>query len=217
MEISILNVIRNSATMMALLAMSVMVFTIVLERFWYLRRCSTNTVRFMAQIKHYVMNKSFAEAIKLCEQKDKPLNNVIKIGLNNRNLPKEDIEDLMTSTRMEEKTKMEKFLLFLGSMGAIGPLMGLLGTVTGLSRAFKDLALSGSAGPSVVAAGISEALYATVAGLGIAIPTVLLYNYLMGRARKINTEIDVSSKRLLVWLFSQNEAKQGQPASQGIR
>jgi biopolymer transport protein ExbB/TolQ len=193
--------------MMVLLVLSVFVFTIALERFWYLQRCTVSAAAFMKKIRELVAVKAFNEALQVCEDRDRPLARVIKTGLANRHLSRENIEELMVSVRLEEKARMEKFMLFLGSMGAIGPLMGLFGTVIGLSHAFRDLALSGSAGPSVVAAGISEALFATVFGLGIAIPTVLLYNYLSGKIRKVNTEIEVSSKRFLVWLFSNEQEK----------
>ena len=201
MEVNIIAIIRNSATMMVLIALSVFVFTIILERFIYLRRCAGNVKSFMSVIKNLIQKKAFDDTVKYCEQQKKPITNVLKTGITNRHLPKVDVEELMTSSRLEEKAKFEKFLVFLGSVGTIAPLLGLLGTVAGLSRAFKDLALSGSAGPSVVAAGISEALYATITGLAIAIPTVLLYNYLMGQSRKLNTEIEINTRRLLVWLY----------------
>lgn len=205
MDSSFFSMVKSSLTMMVLIGLSVIVFTIVLERYWYLRRSTVDAKRFLEKIKKLILDKSYPEAVKMCEQHIKPLLNVMKVGIINRHLLKEDVEELMNSARLEEKAKLEKFLLFLGSMGTIGPLLGLLGTVVGLSRAFKDLALSGSAGPSVVAAGISEALYATITGLAIAIPTVIFYNSLMGKARRINSDIEISSKRLLVWLFQDDE------------
>lgn len=207
MNMGIIEVLKSSPTMMVLLAMSVLVFTIVIERFWYLRSCAVNAEKILARVKGMMAAGAFADIVALCEEKSVPLTRVIRTVILNRHLSRENIEELAAGTRLEEKAKMEKFLLFLGSMGAIGPLLGLLGTVVGLSRAFRDLALSGSAGPSVVAAGISEALFATVMGLAIAIPTVLMYNFLMGKARRINTEVEVSEKKLVVWLFSDEKQK----------
>ncbi|MFC1501335.1 MotA/TolQ/ExbB proton channel family protein [Elusimicrobiota bacterium] len=200
MEINLADVIRSSYVMIILLICSVFVFIFALERFWFLHKCSVDADSFMKKLKTQVTNKSYEEAIRMCEQKDKPLFNVIKIGIMNRSLKKEDIEELMESARLIERSRMEKFIQFLGTMGAIAPLMGLYGTVTGLVRAFSDLALSGSAGPSVVAAGISEALYTTVGGLALAMPTVMLFNYFNGQIRRINTDIEIHSKRLLVWI-----------------
>jgi biopolymer transport protein ExbB len=197
--------------MMVLIGLSIIVFTIVIERYWYLRRSGIDAKKFMEKVRKHIQAKTFDEAVKLCERESKPLLHVVKVGLLNRHLLKDDVEDLMNSARLEEKVKLEKFLLFLGSMGTIGPLLGLLGTVVGLSRAFKDLALSGSAGPSVVAAGISEALYATITGLAIAIPTVIFYNSLMGKARRINSDIEISTGKLLVWLYSELDAHSEDP------
>ncbi len=207
MEASIFSIIKNSATMMVLLALSVFVFTVIMERFLYLRGSTMDVREFMSTLRNMLQRKSYDDAVRFCETQKKPITNVFKIALMHRHMPREDAEELVTSARIEEKGKFEKFLVFLGSMGTIAPLLGLLGTVAGLSRAFKDLALSGSAGPSVVAAGISEALYATITGLAIAIPTVLLYNYLMGKARKLNSEIEVNVKRLLVWLYEPSPVK----------
>ena len=201
MEANVISIFKNSLTMMALLVLSVFVFTIILERFLYLRGASMDVREFMATLRNMVQRKAFDDAVRYCEQQKKPITNVLKTALMHRHMPREDAEELVVSARLEEKGKAEKFLVFLGSMGTIAPLMGLLGTVAGLSRAFQDLALSGSAGPSVVAAGISEALYATITGLAIAIPTVLLYNFLMGKARKLTVDIEINVKRLLVWLY----------------
>jgi biopolymer transport protein ExbB len=209
MNIGLFEVVRSSPVMIVLLLMSVLVFTIVMERFWYLRSCTVDASPLFSKIREFLEKGSFNDVLALCDAKPVPLTRVIKTIIANRNLSRENVEELAGGARLEEKAKMEKYLLFLGSMGAIGPLLGLLGTVIGLSRAFKDLALSGSAGPSVVAAGISEALFATIAGLAIAIPTVLMYNYLMGKTRRINTEIEVNAKKLVVWLFSTEKQKRG--------
>jgi biopolymer transport protein ExbB len=207
MEINLIETFRSSLVMIVLLVASVVVFTFILERFWYLKSCSVNSTRFMSRIKNFLVSNTPDQALRLCEQKNKPLHNVIKAGLLNKGMSKENVEEMMNSARLEEKTKMERFLPFLNSMGGIAPLLGLYGTITGLIRAFRDLSLSGSAGPSVLAAGISEALYATVAGLTIAIPTVLFYNFFLGKIRIINTDLEVSSKKLLIWMFEKQESK----------
>lgn len=204
MEQNVIEILKTSPTMMVLLVMSVVVFSAIVERFLFLAGCSVKDAdELILKLKHMLSNKSYSEAISLCEEYRKPLFNVIKAGVMNRQMPKADVEDLMVSTRLEEKVKMEKLLMFIGSMGTICPLMGLLGTVAGLSSAFSALALSGSAGPSVVAAGISEALFATIMGLAIAIPTVMSYNYLMGVTRKLNSEMEINIKRTMVWLYAE--------------
>jgi biopolymer transport protein TolQ len=81
----------------------------------------------------------------------------------------------------EQRLQMERNLGFLGTMGNTAPLLGLLGTVWGIMRAFHDMARTGSAGPSVVAAGVAEALFTTAAGLVVAVPAVMIYNHFVRR------------------------------------
>lgn len=199
MEFNIIAIVRHSVMMMVLLGCSMVAATFTLERWWYLRGCSINMTRFMMRIEELLRKNHFEEAIMICEKSRAPLARVIHTGLVNYNKKKEEIEDMMSATHIGERVEMERFLYILMSLGPIAPLLGLLGTVVGLVKAFRDLALAGSAGPSIIAAGIGEALYTTIAGLIIAVPTVLAYNYFANNIKKINMEIDASSKRLLVF------------------
>jgi flagellar motor component MotA len=88
-----------------------------------------------------------------------------------------------------QKLLLERNLGTLGTMAAVAPLIGLLGTVWGIMRAFHDMAQTGSAAPSVVAAGVAEALLTTAAGLIIAVPAVMLYNHL---SRRLNVALTVA-------------------------
>lgn len=200
MEFNIIAIVRHSVMMMVLLGCSMVAATFILERWWYLRGCSINVTRFMMRIEELLRKNHFEEAVAICEKSRAPLARVIHTGLMNYNKKKEEIEELMTATHIGERVEMERFLYILMSLGPIAPLLGLLGTVVGLVKAFRDLALAGSAGPSIIAAGIGEALYTTIAGLIIAVPTVLAYNYFTNKIKKINMEIDASSKKLLVFL-----------------
>ena len=89
----------------------------------------------------------------------------------------------------QQKMLLERNTSMLGTMAAVAPLIGLLGTVLGIMRAFHDMALTGSAAPSIVAAGVAEALITTAAGLVIAVPAVLLFNHFN---RSMNTMLTVS-------------------------
>src|SRR5258708_18944327 len=106
----------------------------------------------------------------------------------------------MLSKLKEERLKLERFLAVLGTLGNISPFIGLFGTVVGIIKAFRDLAASGTGGPAVVASGIAEALVSTAAGLLVAIPAAVLYNYFMGKLKRLTVEMEVSSARLIVLL-----------------
>jgi biopolymer transport protein TolQ len=93
----------------------------------------------------------------------------------------EAVEEKMQIALSEQRLVLERNLGVLGTMGNTAPLVGLLGTVWGIMRAFHDMARTGSAGPSVVAAGVAEALFTTAAGLLVAVPAVILYNHFVRR------------------------------------
>ena len=118
----------------------------------------------------------------------------------NHQKTKSQLIELMNATRLEERLKMERFTIVLGTLGTICPFIGLFGTVIGIIKAFHDLAVSGSGGPSVVAAGISEALVTTAAGLAIAVPSVVLFNYFMKKVRTLSTVMVTNQMRILVYL-----------------
>ncbi len=200
MTVDILAVLRESFTMMILLVCSMVLLAFVIERWWFYHKMRVDSNKFMDSIQKFINAGKFMEAINFCENTPGAVPVVMKTGLINRYLHKPDLEELMISARMEQMIKMERFLNILGTLGNISPLIGLFGTVVGIIRAFHDLAASGSGGPAVVAAGISEALVATAAGLMVAIPAVVFYNYFTKEMKTIVMNMDICSRRLLVML-----------------
>ncbi|MBI4777418.1 MotA/TolQ/ExbB proton channel family protein [Candidatus Desantisbacteria bacterium] len=200
MTVNILAVLRESFTMMILLVCSMVLLAFVIERWWFYHKMRVDSNKVMDTIQRFVNAGKFMEAVSFCENTHGAVPAVMKTGLVNRYLHKPDLEELMVSTRMEQMIKMERFLNILGTLGNISPLIGLFGTVVGIIRAFHDLAASGSGGPAVVAAGISEALVATAAGLMVAIPAVVFYNYFTKEMKTIVMNMDICSRKLLVML-----------------
>jgi biopolymer transport protein ExbB/TolQ len=129
------------------------------------------------------------EAIWACASTTHPVGAVSKQVLENLHLNAQAIEEKMQIALSEQRLQLERNLGWLGTMGNTAPLIGLLGTVWGIMRAFHDMARTGSAGPSVVAAGIAEALFTTAAGLLVAVPAVMLYNHFL---RRITVMLTVS-------------------------
>jgi biopolymer transport protein ExbB/TolQ len=111
-------------------------------------------------------------------------------------LPDERSEERLAIAVSEQRLVLERNLSLLGTMGNTAPLIGLLGTVWGIMRAFHDMAATGSAGPSVVAAGVAEALFTTAAGLLVAVPAVILYNYFLRRISVMLTQAENHARRL---------------------
>ena len=127
---------------------------------------------------------------------------MVHYGLLHRARPRHELEELLSSKRLEERLKLERFLVVLGTMGNTVPFIGLFGTVMGIIQAFRDLALAGAGGPAVVAKGIAEALVATAGGLAVAIPAVIVYNFFMRKVKSLSVDMEVVSVRFLVMVGS---------------
>jgi biopolymer transport protein ExbB len=205
MQFNIMDVLKESPTLVVLIFCSLLVITFALERWWFYLRIGLNPNKFMKAIEDYLRRGKLEDALTLCQKKRSPIAAIINTGLENKELNSLLLEEAMFNTRLEKMTEMERFLGILGTMGNIAPLIGLFGTVIGIMRSFRDLAASGSGGPSVVAAGIAEALITTAMGLIVAVASVLCYNYFMKRLKDISTDIDICTRKLLILLSVLNK------------
>ena len=184
--------------MWVLLAFSVIALAIMIERAFVLRKAKINVNEFLAKLrKALIVNKSIRDGIKICEQYRGPLASIMKAGLLKYGQPKEDIEKTIETAALHEMGRLEKRLIFLSSTANVAPLLGFFGTVSGMIRSFDALAEQGLSNPGAVASGISEALVTTAAGLLVAIPTQLAYNYFMNSINKSVRDIETSTNMLL--------------------
>jgi biopolymer transport protein ExbB len=120
----------------------------------------------------------------------------------------ESAAEAMQGSMMEQKLDLERYLVFLGTLGNNAPFIGLLGTVLGIIRAFYDLSLNPAQGSGAVMSGISEALVATALGLLVAIPSVITYNYFQQRIKKILSSCQISASALLAFYQGKNVGEQ---------
>lgn len=198
MEINIVDTLRSSFTMIILIACSVVALTFIFERWLFYKHTTIDADRFFMKIKEAFRNEGTERAISVCNSSLAPLAAVVKSGLEETEKNVNVAAEMMDAMAIEQRTKLEKNLSILGTLGNIAPLIGLFGTVVGIIRAFHSLSVSGSAGPSVVAAGIAEALITTAAGLVVAVPAVVFYNYYLRRVETVMSEIESISKKVLV-------------------
>ncbi len=199
-EIQYLEMFRESFTLVILLFCSVLSITFMIERILYFRKASGNGDEVLAHVHKLLEADKVQEAQNWCHRQQSAVGQVIHYGLLHAARPRKDLEDLLVTKRLEERLKLEKNLGVLGTLGNTAPFIGLFGTVVGIIRAFRDLAAAGGGGPSVVAKGIAEALVATAAGLLVAIPAVIIYNYFMKRVKALGVEMEVAATRLVVML-----------------
>jgi biopolymer transport protein ExbB len=189
---------EGGPVMWPLLLFSILGLVFIIERFIALRRAKINVNEFLAKIrKALIVNRSLKDAIKVCESYKGPVPSIMKAGLLKYGEPKEDVEKTIENAALFEMGRLERNLVWLASIANVSPLLGFFGTVVGMIKSFDALAEAGLSNPGLVAAGISEALITTAAGLFVAIPAQLAYNYFMSRINKFVRDIETSTNMLL--------------------
>jgi len=188
--VQMLDLFRESPIMSVLLICSIIAFTFAIERWWFFRRNRINVPKFMERVKEFLRRNELDRLFGYCERKRGPVPRMIHTALTNLSLPKEEMERLLDTTKEKEEVKFEKNLSILGTLSNIAPLLGLFGTVLGIIRAFRDIAVTGSGGSAVVAMGVAEALLTTAVGIIIAVVSTIFYNYFMRRIRVMDVETE---------------------------
>jgi len=190
--------LKGGPLMWPILLCSVIAITIILERFYCLYQARTKIPNIFSRVKSLLKDKKTDEALKLCEGTSGPIAHILAIGIHIRNRSIEEKEKLIVRAGSKVIRQLDKNLCGLAIIGNITPLLGLLGTVTGMIRAFMKIQeLGGRVDASVLAGGIWEALITTAAGLSVAIPTLVAYHYFEGRVDNMASEMkDVASELL---------------------
>lgn len=159
-----------------LLILSVVSIAIMLERLYFFSRMRLDFQQFTNDLVKGLIDEDIDGVKKLCENKLSLESQVVMRGLAYRNKGVKAMKESMEGFLVGEKQVLDRGLVVLGTLGNNAPFIGLFGTVIGIIMAFKDLANNPAGGPSVVMAGISEALVATAVGLIVAIPAVIAFN-----------------------------------------
>lgn len=198
--INLYRIMAISPVFDILIFCSALAMAVGLERFWTYRFLNLEAISFMDRIKAMLSKKQYDEAIKICEGENKPLANMVRVGLVNINRSSKNISKLMDARKLIEREKAERFLSILGTLGNSAPFIGLLGTVIGIIRAFKLLETTGATGPTAIMIGIAEALVTTAMGLFVAIPCVMMFNWFTDRIKNFFIEMEIASKELLTMI-----------------
>ena len=182
-----------------LLALSLWSVAVMWDRYFSFRKRMADVDHLDEKIPGLLTQGKVEEAKKLVEASQSPQAAILLAGLNNLSFTPEALEEVLESQKIREKLDMEKNLLVLGTLGNNAPFIGLFGTVLGIIKAFNDLALAGTSGPTIVMRGVSEALVATAVGLLIAIPCVAAYNYFQNQVKRSLAAADRFSTLLLAY------------------
>lgn len=176
---------------------SLVVFAIVLERVWRFRGIERGTRELTRDSIEALVRRDVDTARSLCEKAKTPISDLYLEAMRWQNIALEDLEGILATSRQELAQDLKRGLWVVGTIGSLAPYVGLLGTVIGIIRAFQDMAEHGAGGFEVVAAGISEALVATAAGLFVAIVALMFFNYLQVRVGAIASTYARSCERFV--------------------
>ncbi|MDD5194240.1 MAG: MotA/TolQ/ExbB proton channel family protein [Candidatus Omnitrophica bacterium] len=191
-------IVKGGWVMYPIILGSVIGFAIVIERFLVFRGMRFDTFKFIQQIFKDLKNNEVDKALEACNTIDHPVAVIFKIGIERRNLPAQRLEKILEQTGNNQIQKLEKNLGALVSIVGIEPMLGFLGTITGLIRAFMSWEQAGAnVTVSALASGIYEAMITTAAGLIIAIPLYLCYNYFVSRIKVTANELTNHGIQLL--------------------
>jgi biopolymer transport protein ExbB len=177
-------IIKGGPVMIPIILLSIAGLAIILERLWTLWRIRINIQQFAQQVFLFVQKGHFQRALDLCETVRHPIAEVFKLGILNRNLKRDEIESMMEREGDEQIQYLEQYLGALLIIIGVEPMLGFLGTIVGLIRAFMAWEHLGSnITVSALAAGIYQAMITTAAGLSIAIPAYIVYHLIVGKIK----------------------------------
>jgi biopolymer transport protein ExbB len=204
----------HSPIFLALIGFSIVTLAVVIERIVYFHKRGGDPDRMAKRVHTFVRSGAKHEAVRECESTNHPIGAVV-VELLRGSL--ESAEERIFVAISQQKLLLERNLNIIGTMAAAAPLVGLLGTVWGIMRAFHDMASVGSAAPSVVAAGVAEALVTTAAGLIVAVPALMLYNHFSRRLNVMLTVAENHTRSIRATMMDTASARSGGNESESGR
>ena len=202
-----INIITGGGWLMIpIFACSLISVSLILERFFSLRRARAYSKDLMDNIREILKHNRVSEAINLCEETGGPLAFILKAGLLKHGRSRGEIRESVEDAGLLVIPSLERYLSVLATIANITPLLGLLGTVVGMTEAFMVIQSHGGAvTPGDLAGGIGTALLTTVWGLIVAIPTLVAYNYFVTKVDNMVWEMEILSSELLDILSDKEE------------
>ena len=204
------DLIQMGGPMMYLIILcSVLAFGVVIERIYHLNKARIDANKFMDGIITVLKRNKIIEAIEMCNATPGPIAHIIKAGILKHDRSKAEIKEAVEEAAQLEIPRLEKHMPVLATIAHIAPLLGLVGTVTGMIKSFQVIQQKAMAmipvNPGDLAGGIWEALLATLAGLAVAIPTYVAYNYLASQVDSLVFDMERSATDLVNLLSSRRD------------
>jgi biopolymer transport protein ExbB len=202
--------IKGGPVLWFLILLSLIAAAVIIERLLYFRRIKSDETKLFNRVKSSLQKGFFEEALSICDSNLSPLGALLRVGIEHRNESDEGLREIMKDSANQEIPRLERYVSSLDTIAHIGPLCGLLGTVTGTMKAFGVLGTFGAVSdPTLLAKGISEALIATVAGIIVAVPSVVFYNYFVVKINRILITLEYQVNELVLMIRSGKGARTG--------
>ena len=196
--------LAGGPVMWPILFCSIWALSIIIEKLLHLRRVRIDAGEFLKGIMEKIKQQKIKEAVAACEATKSPIGPILKAGILKHSLTREQIKEAIQDASLYEIPRLERNLSTLATIASVSPLLGLLGTVTGMVRCFQTIQIkavsSHPVNPGDLAGGIWEALLTTVAGLIVAIPVFVAYNYLVSRVNNFILEMERAATELVNFL-----------------
>jgi len=171
---------------------------VFIERFFVIRKAGKEDSSFMNRIKDHIYDGKIDSAINVCKMTNTPVSRMIEKGISRLGRPMNDILVAIENVGTIEIAKLEKGFPWIATTAAVAPMIGFLGTVTGMVRAFFDMANAGAnVDITLLSSGIYEALVTTVAGLIVGIIALLAYNYLVSRVNSVINKMEAHTMEFM--------------------
>lgn len=212
---------QGGPLMWAILAASIIGVAVFIERLWSLQRAKLLPRAFVDRIRGLVMKRKTSEALLLCEENRSSIAMIMAAGLrtHGQGRPREEVKESVEEVGNREVARMGRNVEIIGTVAAISPLLGLLGTVVGMIQVFKrfvDAYQTGQVGPDAFAEGIWQALITTAYGLVVAIPMLVLYKFLQGRNERIVVDMEEDALGLVDLLADASRADAPAPERRAV-
>jgi len=189
---------KGGFIMWPILLCSVIAIKIIIERYIVINRSKANIPAFLVKLRSFLKKRDIQGAINFCTQEKSSVSNIVKKGLKKFTLGNERVKEAIENAGKQEIVKLEKGLSLLATISGAAPLLGFLGTVTGMIAAFRKIEdLHGSTNPSDLAGGIWEALLTTAFGLIVGIIATTFYNTIVERVNSLVLDLEVVSNDII--------------------
>ena len=196
--------------MLPIILCSVISLAIIVERLWSLQVRRVLPKNLVAQVWRWEKIHQLNDERLTELQASSPLGSILAAGISNRHQNREVMKESIEDTGRHIVHELERYLNSLGTIAAITPLLGLLGTVIGMIKVFSTITTQGVGDPGALAGGISEALITTAAGMVVAIPTLMFYRYFRGRVRMLVLKMEQEALVMVEIMHGQRKPAGGQ-------